>query len=491
MTEITRRFSLPYIMPAQAQKHIPHNEALHDLDILIHASVIDDDRTNPPTAAVEGNAHIIGPNATGEWAGRDTEIALFTDAAWRFIRPQNGMLVWNQANQTLQVFHQGMWQGVTNGNSSSVGSDGLSAYDLAVSQGFSGSVNEWLDSLIGPTGPQGEPGPQGQPGPQGEVGPEGAVGQQGAPGTAGPAGQDGASAYDIWISQGNSGSEQDFLNFLSADTTDTSKFAKKAATDLNEALPGFPVTDGISLAFIPSLKISRIDFTDPDNPKILALRDSATGTEMTSYISTPPLLKYSASNRLHYIYTDGLSMGLGVDDFPISKLVSADGESASIVCISTLDIANQSNFGFTKKTGPNSYSNSRRMGVHFPWGNGSFYWDFGSTSDGRIYTGNLSPLADNSTIRTIVLTASATSQKITIDGSTLASGNPPGGFSQNGTVTDEIGNLGFGYKLSGSGYPAGFAKMNCFGFIIFNRALTDEEISKINLWKQNVIGSTL
>ena len=49
MNEITRRFALPYIMPAQAQKHVPHNQALNDLDILIHASAIDDTRcTSPP-----------------------------------------------------------------------------------------------------------------------------------------------------------------------------------------------------------------------------------------------------------------------------------------------------------------------------------------------------------------------------------------------------------------------------------------------------------
>jgi len=58
-------------------------------------------------------------------------------------------------------------------------------------------------------------------------------------------------------------------------------------------------------------------------------------------------------------------------------------------------------------------------------------------------------------------------------------------------VSDEVGSLGFGYKTATAGNPADFAKMNCFAFIIYNRALTDEEISKINLWKKNVIGSTL
>ena len=56
------------------------------------------------------------------------------------------------------------------------------------------------DSLPeGPQGPQGEPGPTGPTGPKGE---DGVIGH------------DGASAYEIWLSQGNVGTEEDFLASL-------------------------------------------------------------------------------------------------------------------------------------------------------------------------------------------------------------------------------------------------------------------------------------
>ena len=35
-------------MPAQAQKHLTHNEALRYLDVLIHLNVIDAQRALPP-----------------------------------------------------------------------------------------------------------------------------------------------------------------------------------------------------------------------------------------------------------------------------------------------------------------------------------------------------------------------------------------------------------------------------------------------------------
>ena len=46
---------LPYIEPAQAQKHVTHNEALRYLDALIQLSVVNRDLSAPPTQPVEGN----------------------------------------------------------------------------------------------------------------------------------------------------------------------------------------------------------------------------------------------------------------------------------------------------------------------------------------------------------------------------------------------------------------------------------------------------
>lgn len=53
---------------------------------------------------------------------------------------------------------------------------GKSAYAIAVAHGFKGSEQEWLDSLRGPQGTQGEPGPIGNPGVQGNPGPKGEPG---------------------------------------------------------------------------------------------------------------------------------------------------------------------------------------------------------------------------------------------------------------------------------------------------------------------------
>ncbi|MFF2922719.1 hypothetical protein ACFVTP_10000 [Streptomyces celluloflavus] len=86
---------------------------------------------------------------------------------------------------------------------------GASAYEVAVAQGFEGTVADWLDSLVGPPGPRGEqgpPGPRGEtgpagadstvPGPSGDTGPRGEQGPQGDRGEPGPPGADGAPGAD-------------------------------------------------------------------------------------------------------------------------------------------------------------------------------------------------------------------------------------------------------------------------------------------------------
>ena len=76
------------------------------------------------------------------------------------------------------------------------GQDGLSAYDIWLAQGNTGTEADFLNGLTGPQGPAGT------------------NGVDGIDGTNGMDGQDGLSAYDIWLAQGNTGTEADFLNGL-------------------------------------------------------------------------------------------------------------------------------------------------------------------------------------------------------------------------------------------------------------------------------------
>lgn len=94
------------------------------------------------------------------------------------------------------------------------GADGLSAYQIWINQGNSGTEADFLASLQGAAGAQGPMGMPGLNGVNGAQGPIGATGLQGPAGSNGTNGVNGLSAYQIWINQGNSGTEVDFLASL-------------------------------------------------------------------------------------------------------------------------------------------------------------------------------------------------------------------------------------------------------------------------------------
>ena len=84
--------------------------------------------------------------------------------------------------------------------------DGLSAFELWLENGNTGTIEDFLASLTGEPGMDGEPGPQGEPGMDGQPGPQGEPGVEGEPGS---------SAYEIWLGLGNEGTEEDFIAALS------------------------------------------------------------------------------------------------------------------------------------------------------------------------------------------------------------------------------------------------------------------------------------
>jgi hypothetical protein len=63
MSDETAILSLPYILPAQAQKHVTHNTALQALDLAVQLAVTDRGSPTPPAGPAEGARHIVGAGA--------------------------------------------------------------------------------------------------------------------------------------------------------------------------------------------------------------------------------------------------------------------------------------------------------------------------------------------------------------------------------------------------------------------------------------------
>ena len=105
MFEHSPCLTLPYIQPAQAQKHVTHNQAIRQIDGLIHMSVASDALSTPPTEQVEGTCYLVPPTAQDGWQGWADHVAIWQDAAWMFLTPKTGWRLFVSDQKKLMVYH--------------------------------------------------------------------------------------------------------------------------------------------------------------------------------------------------------------------------------------------------------------------------------------------------------------------------------------------------------------------------------------------------
>lgn len=97
MSEESPRYQLPFIVPGQAQKELFHNEALLRVDAALQAAVESGPVAAPPANPATGQCWLAAAGATGAWAGKDGQLAMWTGSGWRFVAPAAGMTVWNKS----------------------------------------------------------------------------------------------------------------------------------------------------------------------------------------------------------------------------------------------------------------------------------------------------------------------------------------------------------------------------------------------------------
>lgn len=112
MSDRSARLQLPFIQPAQAQKHVTHNEALAALDAVVQASVLAMELSDPPADPPSDAIYSISDTPTGDWVGHAGEIAVFSNGGWMYVAPQIGWRAWDQQQQVLMVYEASGWMPV-------------------------------------------------------------------------------------------------------------------------------------------------------------------------------------------------------------------------------------------------------------------------------------------------------------------------------------------------------------------------------------------
>ncbi|MEQ1671899.1 MAG: DUF2793 domain-containing protein, partial [Hyphomicrobium sp.] len=106
---------LPFLLAAQSQKHVTHNEALRALDALVQLSVLDRNLATPPVSPVDGARYIVASSPTGAWVGQTNKIAAYQDGAWMFYTPKEGWLAWIADENTVLVYEGAGWAALPGG----------------------------------------------------------------------------------------------------------------------------------------------------------------------------------------------------------------------------------------------------------------------------------------------------------------------------------------------------------------------------------------
>lgn len=103
----TSNSSLPMLFAGQAQKEFFINQSLTVIDALI-PGCLDGSLSTPPVGAVDGACYrILGP-ATGDWLGKEDQIALRVGGAWQFVLPKDGFRFYDRGAGRL-LHYAGTW----------------------------------------------------------------------------------------------------------------------------------------------------------------------------------------------------------------------------------------------------------------------------------------------------------------------------------------------------------------------------------------------
>lgn len=124
----TDRHALPYVIAAQAQKHVTVNETVRALDALVHMTVKSRTQSDEPPTPLPGEGFILPPGKSGPtWDGYpDHDAVIYQDGAWALFSPTEGMTVY-VADEAGHVVWDGTAWVLATGDVTSAPSFGVNA----------------------------------------------------------------------------------------------------------------------------------------------------------------------------------------------------------------------------------------------------------------------------------------------------------------------------------------------------------------------------
>lgn len=105
----TNHLGIVLIEQSQAQKEVTANEAFARIDAVLNCGFIDHTLASPPLSPAEGDVYLVAASASGEWLGKDGQIAYFDGGIWRFIAPREGVRLWSEPENRDYIYDGSAW----------------------------------------------------------------------------------------------------------------------------------------------------------------------------------------------------------------------------------------------------------------------------------------------------------------------------------------------------------------------------------------------
>ncbi|MEO1460699.1 MAG: DUF2793 domain-containing protein [Pseudomonadota bacterium] len=100
---------MPFIAPAQAQKHVTHNEAISRLDAVSQLVLTAVDADVPPTNPEEGAIYALSAAPSGVWSGSANQLAVWINGGWDYVVPRIGWVAYSASTADQRVWDGSTW----------------------------------------------------------------------------------------------------------------------------------------------------------------------------------------------------------------------------------------------------------------------------------------------------------------------------------------------------------------------------------------------
>jgi hypothetical protein len=110
------RLGMTDLEQSDTDPHTSVNENDRMLEQMGNRAICTDRLTAPPGSPVDGRTYLIIATATGDWSGKENQLALRVGSSWKYVTPIEGTLAYVQDENAEYRYDGSAWGTIASGN---------------------------------------------------------------------------------------------------------------------------------------------------------------------------------------------------------------------------------------------------------------------------------------------------------------------------------------------------------------------------------------